>query len=284
MPPQSGQNPWEELFMVIVDSRPPVVSDSGTDARIPVSVSAVLPAFNEEAVIEQAVRHVADVLGALVVDFEVIVTNDGSTDRTADVLDRLAAEPGLHLHVVTHQQNQGYGAALASGFDAASKDLIFLTDGDRQFDVAEIANFLPAMDADTELVIGWRFRRADPPMRLLNAWGWKLLVNGLFGYTARDVDCAFKLFRRTVWEGVAVRARGATFSAELLVKARRIGCRVKELPVSHYPRTTGSATGARPAVIVRAFRELFALWRDLDRQLAQDRQQTVRQRSGIAAG
>src|SRR5437763_10277063 len=101
-----------------------------------------------------------------------------------------------------------------------------------------------------------RARRADPPMRLLNAWGWKQLVNGLFGYTARDVDCAFKLFRRAVWQSVSVHARGATFSAELLIKARRLGFAVKELPVSHFPRTAGSPTGARLDVIARAFREL----------------------------
>jgi hypothetical protein len=100
-------------------------------------------------------------------------------------------------------------------------------------------------------------------MRLLNAWGWKQLVNGLFGYTARDVDCAFKLIRREVWETVAVQARGATFSAELLVRARYAGFTTVERPVSHFPRTAGSATGARMDVILRAFTELFALWQEL---------------------
>ncbi len=235
------------------------------------SISAVLPAYNEEAIVEQTVRHVADALSRLVDDFEVIVTNDGSRDRTGEILASLQERaPELRLRVVTHPRNQGYGAALASGFDAARKDLIFLTDGDKQFDVSELSGFLPEMQDGTDLVVGWRWQRADPPMRLLNAWGWKLLVNGLFGYTARDVDCAFKLFRRRVWESVTVRARGATFSAELLVKARRLGFRVKELPVSHFPRTAGRPTGARPGVIARAFKELFQLWRNLDRELAED--------------
>jgi glycosyltransferase involved in cell wall biosynthesis len=247
------------------------------------SISAVLPAYNEEAIIERTVRHVAGVLGSLARDFEVIVTNDGSRDNTRQVLaDLQAREPDLHLHVVTHAQNQGYGAALASGFDAARKDLVFLTDGDKQFDVAELRDFLPAMDGSTDLVIGWRRNRADPPMRKLNALGWKMLVNLLFGYTARDVDCAFKLFRRRVWESATVYARGATFSAEFLIKARRLGFHVKELPVSHFPRTAGSPTGARPDVIVRAFMELFRLWRNLDRELREDPRATARLR-GIAA-
>jgi len=240
-------------------------------SRTSLSVSAVLPAYNEAAIIERTVRHVADVLRTVAQDFEVIVSNDGSRDQTGAILaDLQQRAPELHLHIVTHPTNRGYGAALASGFDAATKDLIFLTDGDKQFDVTELRGFLPAMDGQTDLVIGWRLKRADPPMRKLNALGWKLLVNTLFGYTARDVDCAFKLFRRRVWQSLTVYARGATFSAEFLIKARRLGFRVTELPVSHYPRTAGSPTGARLDVIVRAFVELFRLWRNLDRELAQD--------------
>jgi glycosyltransferase involved in cell wall biosynthesis len=232
------------------------------------SISAVLPAYNEEASIERSVRRLADVLGRLCDDFEIVVTDDGSRDRTGQILAALqAAGPTLRLRLISHPVNRGYGAALASGFDAATKELIFMTDADEQFDVRELAGFLPAMDPRTDLVIGWRFKRADPPLRLLNAWGWKLLVNGLFGYTARDVVCAFKLFRRSVWTSLQVHARGATFSAELLIKARRRGYRVKERPVNHLPRTAGSPTGARPAVIARAFQELFRLRLELNREL-----------------
>jgi glycosyltransferase involved in cell wall biosynthesis len=241
------------------------------------SISAILPAYNEEAVIERSVRHVAEVLRTLTDDFEIVVTNDGSKDRTGDILRRLAAfDKRLNLKVVTHERNKGYGAALASGFDAASKDLIFFTDGDKQFDVAELADFLPAMDGQTDMVIGWRKHRADRPMRLLNAWGWKQLVNALFGYTAKDIDCAFKLFRRQVWESLTVNARGATFSAEFLIKARALNFAILELPVTHLPRTAGKATGAKPSVIAKAFVELIQLRANLNHELASDPRVLVR--------
>jgi len=250
--------------------------------RASCSISAVLPAFNEEAIIERTVRHVAEVLREQASDFEIIVSNDGSRDNTAAVLtDLQAREPGLHLRIVTHERNRGYGAALASGFDAAHKDLVFLTDGDKQFDVTELKDFLPAMDGQTDLVIGWRRQRADPPMRKLNALGWKLLVNLLFGYTARDVDCAFKLFRRRVWTSLTVYARGATFSAEFLIKARRLGYVVREKRASHFPRTAGQATGAKPAVILRAFRELLHLRINLENDLAQAASGAQASRPGV---
>jgi glycosyltransferase involved in cell wall biosynthesis len=241
-------------------------------STVRLSISAILPAYNEELLIEESVAQLADVLGKLTDDFEVIVTNDGSRDRTGAILNHLAENsPETRLRVVTHTRNLGYGAALASGFNTASKELIFFTDGDKQFDVAELAGFLQDMDDQTDLVIGWRRHRVDPPLRRLNAWGWKLLVNGLFGYTARDIDCAFKLFRRSVWQSLTITASGATFSAELLIKARRLGLMFKERPVTHFPRTAGSPTGARPDVIARAFKELLQLWWSLDRELATDR-------------
>jgi glycosyltransferase involved in cell wall biosynthesis len=229
-------------------------------SRRRLNVSVVLPAYNEEALIERSVRHVAEVLQRLVSDFEVVVVNDGSRDRTAEIVERISeAEPALHVRLVNHARNQGYGAALATGFDAARGDLVLMLDADGQFDVAEVVHLLGAMDESTDMVIGFRAKRADPPMRLLNAWGWKLLVNCLFGYTARDIDCAFKLFRRSVWQSLQVESRGATFSAEFLIKARRMGYAIKELPVTHLPRTAGSPTGAHPRVIARAFAELFKL-------------------------
>jgi glycosyltransferase involved in cell wall biosynthesis len=249
------------------------------------SISAVLPAYNEEALIEQTVRRVANVLGQLVRRFEIVVTDDGSLDATRQILSHLReTQPGLHLRIVTHSVNQGYGAALASGFDAATADLVLMLDADGQFDIAEVVHLLAAMDNDTDLVIGYRVKRADPAIRLLNAWGWKQLVNSLFGYTARDVDCAFKLFRRDVWNSMHVKSHGAAFSAEFLIKSRRLGFRVKEVPVSHFPRTAGSPTGAHPRVIARAFAELFELRLRLNEELAHERRPAgVNRLNNIAA-
>lgn len=235
------------------------------------SIAAVLPAYNEEALIEQTLHNVAAVLSRLVDDFEIIVTNDGSRDCTGEILTRLQeTQPGLRLRVVTHATNLGYGAALASGFDAASADLVLLLDADGQFDIAELTDLLAAMHDNVDLVIGYRVKRADPPLRLLNAWGWKQLIHVLFGYTARDVDCAFKLFRREVWTSMHIGSRGATFSAEFLIKARRLGFQITEVPVSHLPRKAGSPTGARPDVIVRAFSELFLLRLRLNQELVRE--------------
>jgi glycosyltransferase involved in cell wall biosynthesis len=232
------------------------------------TLSVLFPAYNEEAIIATTVLTAHAVVAPLVARHEIVVVDDGSTDGTGALLRELAAShPDLPLRIVTHPQNRGYGAALASAFDAAGGDLLFLADSDGQFDLADIAVLLDRLDADTDLVIGWRRDRADSPMRLLNAWGWKQLVHTMFGYTARDVDCAFKLLRREVWQAVDVRSRGATFSAELLVKARRLGFRAAEVPVQHLPRRSGRATGARLSVIARAFVEIVRLRLNLEREL-----------------
>jgi glycosyltransferase involved in cell wall biosynthesis len=220
-------------------------------------VTAVLPAFNEEEAIGATATQVAEALARLVDDYEVIVVNDGSKDGTREVVEKLH-ETNPNIRCISHPVNRGYGDALKTGLDAATKDLLFLTDGDGQFDPRELADFVPLMAA-ADLVIGYRAPRKDPFMRLLNGWGWRVVVTLLFGYTARDIDCAFKLFRRSVWQHVGVESGGATFSAELLIKARRCGYSLIERPVTHMPRRAGKATGANPRVILRAFRDIARL-------------------------
>lgn len=220
------------------------------------SLSAVLPAYNEEANIGHTVSSLASVLEVLTPDYEIIVVDDGSRDRTAEVT-RDLGRTNPRLRLVQHAVNQGYGAALYTGFISATKGLVFMTDSDAQFDVAELSRLLPLLE-DADMVIGYRSPRRDPLIRRLNGWGWTLLGNLLFGYVAKDVDCAFKLFRREILDHVQIGSRGATFSLEFLVRTRLAGYRICEAPVKHLPRVAGKQTGARMDVIVRAFRELVA--------------------------
>ena len=227
------------------------------------SLSVVLPAYNEEVNIEPMIENVLKTFTPLAPELEVIVVNDGSRDRTAEKIASVAARHP-NVRMVTHEKNQGYGAALYDGFIAAKKEWVFLTDSDRQFKLSEIQNLIPHT-ARADLVVGYRAPRRDPFHRRLYGWGWNTLVRILFGYTARDVDCAFKLFRRQVMDHVQIRSRGATFSAEFLARAKRAGYIIAEVPVSHLPRPAGKPTGARVDVIARAFIELvrvrIALWR-----------------------
>lgn len=217
-----------------------------------------LPAYNEEASLPRTVPWVVEGLRKVTHDFEVVVVDDGSHDRTAAVVGELSRTyPEVRL--VQHPVNLGYGAAVWTGITSGQKAFVFFTDADGQFDIDELRRFIP-YTGEYDMIIGYRAPRRDPPMRLLNAFGWKMLVTLLFGYVARDVDCAFKLFRREVLDQVYVESRGATFSAEFLVKARDKGFRIKELPVKHLPRQAGSPTGARPAVILTAFKELASFW------------------------
>jgi glycosyltransferase involved in cell wall biosynthesis len=220
-----------------------------------ISISVVLPAYNEEENIGPVLEMVVEALGPLISDYEVVVVDDGSRDATAARVEEVAARfPQVRL--VRHQVNRGYGAALYTGFKSSTREWIFMTDADRQFDLREI-NRLIALTNEADLVVGYRAPRCDPFMRVLFGWGWSALVTLLFGYTARDIDCAFKLFRREIIERIPIYSRGATFSAEFLVRSKRAGYRIREVPVTHLPRTAGSPTGARWHVISRAFRELI---------------------------
>jgi glycosyltransferase involved in cell wall biosynthesis len=226
-----------------------------------VSVSAVLPAFNEEPNVERAVEGLERALAASAGAYEIIVVDDGSRDGTAAVLERLQSR-SPNLVVVRHPSNLGYGAALRSGFRRARFPWVFFMDADNQFDPTEIALLLDHRD-EADMVIGHRAVRRDPWPRRLNAFAFFTLVRLLFGYLARDVNCAFKLIRRELLDRLALRSSGALINTEMLTLARRRGARIVEVPVHHFPRTAGTQTGAHPAVVLRAFRELFQLRRSL---------------------
>jgi glycosyltransferase involved in cell wall biosynthesis len=221
-----------------------------------VEISAVMPAFNEEANLEQSVGRMAAALAAQARAFEIIVVDDGSRDGTAAVLEGLKPiQP--NLRVVRHPVNRGYGAALRSGFAAARYPWVFLEDADNQFDPADVAALL-ARAADADIVAGYRKQRRDPLPRRLNAWAFFTLVTILFGRLAKDVNCAFKLMRRDLLERMDLHSEGALINTEVFVRARQLQARVVEVPIQHYPRTSGRQTGANLRVIVRAFSELLA--------------------------
>ena len=195
--------------------------------------------------------------GTLCDDFEVILVDDGSTDGTAELIDKLANEypsvRGIH-----HTQNQGYGAALGSGFRAATKDFVFYTDGDGQFDLGELPALLPLI-RDNDIVSGYRLNRQDNLIRKLNAFCWNWLVCFLFGLKIKDIDCAFKLYKRELFDHIEMHSTGALIDTEILARATRKGYTIAQIGVGHYPRTAGESSGADFKVILRAFRELFKL-------------------------
>jgi hypothetical protein len=225
------------------------------------SLSVIFPAFNEEANIRAVVEDACRIIPKFAPIFEIVVVNDGSKDRTREICDDLAMEFS-DVRVVHHARNRGYGAALKTGIERARYDVIFFTDSDGQFDLREVATLLEQTDA-YDIVAGYRARRHDPPHRLLFAWGWNILVRRVLGIKTRDIDCAFKAFKRHVFDSIQIHSAGAMVNAEIFAQASAFGMTVKEVPVSHFPRRHGEPTGDNVAVISKAFRELTGMRRSL---------------------
>ena len=226
------------------------------------SLSFFFPAFNEEANVESLILKAQRLLPELARAWEIIPVNDGSRDGTGAVFARFAAEDPEHVHPVHHEVNRGYGGALISGFANSRYDLIFFTDGDQQFDLGELPLLIEKAD-EGDVILGFRKHRRDTLIRRLNTFMWGNLVRMLFGFKARDANCAFKLVKRAVMEKVILSSMGAVISTELLAKAHREGFRFVEVGVTHYPRTAGRPTGANWKVILLAFKELAALYKEL---------------------
>jgi glycosyltransferase involved in cell wall biosynthesis len=228
--------------------------------RVP-RLSFFFPAHNEEANLAGLVEEALQTLPGLAGTFEIIAVDDGSRDRTAEIAQELASLNPDVVRLVRHEVNQGYGAAVRTGFASARYELIAFTDGDRQFKVADIGRLTARLlepDAP-DVVAGYRIKRADPLVRTLYARAYRLANRIFFGLQVTDVDCACKLFRRAALEGVRIESGGAFFSAELLIKLQAAGRTVVEVGVPHYPRTAGSATGAKPTVVLRAIRDFWRL-------------------------
>lgn len=236
------------------------------------SISIVFPAYNEECNVASAVQAARRACSKYARTFEIIVVNDGSRDDTRAVLDKLAGEDPAVV-AVHHPHNKGYGAALRSGFAAARNEYVFFTDSDLQFDLDEIGLLAPWI-GKFDIVAGFRKNRADPPHRLLNAWAWNLLIRMMLGITVRDIDCAFKLFRRHALDSMELTSAGALINTEILALAQQRGFTIKEVPVGHFPRLSGAPTGANFGVILRAFRELLKMYGRL-RQVKESAQKNL---------
>jgi dolichol-phosphate mannosyltransferase len=227
-------------------------------------LSLVLPAYNEEANIERAVREAAQAAAALTPEHEVVVVDDGSRDGTRGRLAALAAEMGARLSVVTHEANRGYGAALRSGFQAARGELVFYTDSDNQFDLRELDGFLPLMD-DWDAVLGFRARRQDPPLRLLTSRVFNQIAAWTLGFKVRDVNCSFKLMRGDLLRALPLVSDDFMIDTELVTRLQRSPARVMEKGVTHLPRTAGRST-VRPWHVPRTLASLARLWLALRRE------------------
>ena len=226
-------------------------------------ISVFFPAYNDEHTIGGLVRTVLGVLPGLCEDFEVIVVNDGSRDGTARVLEALSQEfPGV-VRIVTHPENRGYGGALRSGFQAATKDLVFYTDGDGQYDPAELQQLHQRMGPNTGLVNGYKLQRHDPAHRVMIGWLYNRFARTIFGIGIRDIDCDFRLVRRSLLDEMELRSTSGTICVELVKKLELCPYLVEEVGVNHYPRQFGRSQFFRVKALLSTFFELLRLYASL---------------------
>ncbi len=236
-------------------------------ARRPLAALTIFfPAYNEEANVERVTRQAVEVGRQVADDLEVLIVNDGSRDRTGAIADALAAEIP-EVRAVHNSPNRGYGGALIRGFREATRAWIFYTDGDGQFDLGELPKVLPLLH-EHDVISCYREARQDGFLRKLNARLWGTLVNRLFDIRVRDIDGAFKIYPKSFIDRIELWSQGALIDTEMLAKARAHGLSIGQAPVTHYPRTAGTQTGARLSVILRAFGELFRLSRRIRAQSA----------------
>lgn len=225
-------------------------------------LSIFFPFWNEEKNIENVVKRAVPIAEEISEKWEMILIDDGSSDKTLEIAEKLA-KSNSNLKVVKHNKNRGYGASLKSGLKTAKYNLIVFTDGDNQFNFSEVTKFIEVAD-NFDLVIGFRKKRHDHPLRhilmnLLKIWD---LV--FFGFYFKDIDCGFKMFKKEALNKLfPLKSEGAMITTEILAKAKREGLKIKEVEVTHYPRKFGDQSGGNLRVIVRAIRESFKLWWDL---------------------
>lgn len=228
-------------------------------ATRPLGLSVFFPAYNDSGTIASLVITSIKAAERLTPDFEIIVVNDGSVDATADIADELA-RTYPQVRVVHHERNRGYGGALRSGFAAATRELVFYTDGDAQYDPAEMEALWMAFDDGVDLVNGYKISRSDPRHRIIIGRIYHHAVKRLFGLRVRDVDCDFRLMRRAIFDRVALEKNSGVICLEMMKKIQDAGFRITEVPVHHYHRAYGKSQFFNFRRLARTGLDVMRLW------------------------
>jgi len=252
--------PSPRFLPQVLNERTVFTTMGGGASNQPLSLSLILPCFNELQNIENTIRDVQQWFAADAVDGQIVVCNDGSTDGTRSVLEKLQAEMP-NLKVVHHEKNQGYGASVRSGCDNADKTWVAFMDSDGQFKAQDLRRLLP-LTQTVDFVTGVREKRADAFQRRLNSKLYNMLVHVVLGVHPADINCGMKIFRRSIWPTIRpIYATGALVNGEMFYAMKHAGIAWKETVVPHYARVAGTPTGANLGVILRTFKELWRLKR-----------------------
>jgi glycosyltransferase involved in cell wall biosynthesis len=233
---------------------------SVSPASKPAGLSVFFPAYNDSGTIASMVIRAVKAASELTPDYEVIVIDDGSADGTADIADELARTYPAHVRAIHHPKNRDYGGALQTGFQSATKEFIFYTDGDAQYDPAEMALLWAKMAPGVDLVNGYQISRADPLHRIIIGRVYHHVVSLLFGLRVRDVDCDFRLMRRAIFERINLEKTSGVICLEMMKKIQDAGFRIVEVPVHHYHRAFGKSQFFNGRRILRTARDVTRLW------------------------
>jgi len=222
-------------------------------------LSVFFPAYNDSGTIASMVIRAVRAAATLTPDYEVIVVDDGSSDATHEIVDELARTYPA-VRVVHHATNRGYGGALQTGFRSATKELIFYTDGDAQYDPAELAALWDKMGPDADLVNGYKISRSDPFHRIVIGRVYHHIVSIMFGLKVRDVDCDFRLMRRAIFERIDLEKTSGVICLEMMKKIQDAGFRIVEVPVHHYHRAFGKSQFFNFRRIAKTGIDVLRLW------------------------
>ncbi len=225
-------------------------------------ISITLPAYNEADNIEALSKEIMGYCEGKKIPYEIIIVNDGSADETGKIADALAAKHTT-ISVIHHSPNKGYGRSLLDGFKTSKYEYLFFTDADRQFKIKSLDEFIPyARDGSVDMVIGYRIDRQDPFMRKFLSGCFNLLIRIIFGLKVKDIDCAFKLFKKKSFDALGIQSGDFLFNAEMLTKARVKHLSIREIGVRHYPRAGGTST-VSPKHIILTLKCLFSLYKEI---------------------